>query len=162
MTNRRLIRYNLFGSQPMPDEFWLEIRTHFVTLQELVDDVDKQFAYLILLSCGTDVYFTCFLLYNSFGDFPERLNALYFYFSITFIILRTLSTLYFATTVHEAGRRPYILVRSVPHHGWGSEVDRFAYQMSCETVALSGKKFFYFTRNVILTVGIFVHHLNIR
>lgn len=64
----------------MTDEFWLEVRHHYVTLQELVDSVDHRFSYLILLSCGTDVYFTVYLLYNSFGEFPETLNALYFYF----------------------------------------------------------------------------------
>lgn len=136
----------------MPDDFWTEIREHYVVLQELVERVDELFANLILLSCFTDVYFTCFLLFNSFGDFPEKLNALYFYFSIIFIISRTLSTLYFATTVHEAARRPHILVKSIPHQAWGEEVERFAHQTTNETVALSGKGFFYFTRNVILTV----------
>lgn len=138
--------------QPMPDDFWLEVREHFITLQELVEIVDDRLSYLILLSCGTDVYFTCFLLFNSFGDIPERLNALYFYFSMMFIITRTLSTLFFATSVHDAARRPHILLKSVPHHAWGPEVERFTYQLGCEMVALSGKKFFYFTRNVILTV----------
>lgn len=137
----------------MPDDFWVELREHYVMLQELVGSVDDRLGSLILLSCGTDVYFTCFLLFNSFGDFPERLNAVYFKFSISFVVSRTLMTLYFATTVHEAGRGPYLLLRSIPRDGWGPEVDRFAYQLSCETVALSGKQFFYFTRNVILTVS---------
>lgn len=142
----------------MPDEFWREVRQHYVLLQELVGSVDHRFSYLILLSCGTDVYFTCFLLYNSFSAFAERLNALYFYFSISFIISRTLMTLYFATTVHEAGGRPYRLLKNVPHDAWGPEVDRFSYQLSCETVALSGKQFFYFTRNVILAVSEWVDY----
>lgn len=137
----------------MPDDFWTEIRVHYIVLQELVASVNDYFSYLILLSCITDVYFTCFLLFNSFGDFPEKLNALYFYFSLIFIISRTLATLYFATTVHEAAGRPKVLVKSIPHQAWGSEVDRFAYQIRNETVALSGRGFFYFTRNVILTVG---------
>lgn len=137
----------------MPDDFWTEIRGHYIVLQELVASVDKCFSYLILLFCVTDVYFTCFLLFQSFGDIPETLNALYFKFSISFIISRTLATLYFATTVHEAAAGPKVLVKSVPHQAWGPEVERFAYQLSNETVALSGKGFFYFTRNVILTVG---------
>lgn len=137
----------------MSDGFWCELREHFVILQELVASVDDLFAYPILLSCGTDVYFTCFLLYNSFGSFPERLNALYFYYSITFIISRTFLTLFFATTVYEAARRPRILLKSIPPQAWGPEVDRFAYQMSCEKVALSAKQFFYFTRHVMLTVS---------
>lgn len=136
----------------MPDAFWVEVREHFVILQELVRSVDDRLANLILLSCGTDLYFTCFLLFNSFGDFPESLNALYFYFSMGFIIARTMTTLLLATTVHAAGRRPYLLLKNIPYEGWGPEVERFAYQMSCETVALSGKQFFHFTRKVILTV----------
>lgn len=138
----------------MPETFWIEVREHFVTLQELVEDVDDRFSSLILLSCGTDVYFVCFLLFNSFGDFPERLNALYFYYSITFIISRTLLTLYCATTVHEAGRRPAVLLKSIPNDAWGPEVDRFAHQLAQERVALTGSQFFYFTRKVILTVRV--------
>lgn len=137
----------------MPDDFWTEIRGHYIVLQDLTTSVDQCFSYLILLSCATDVYFTCFLLFNSFGEFHEKLNALYFYFSLLFIISRTLATLYFATTVHEAAGRPKVLVKSIPNQAWGPEVDRFSHQINNETVALSGKGFFYFTRNVILTVG---------
>lgn len=137
----------------MPDDFWTEIRGHYIVLQELVASVNNCFSYLLLLSSITDVYFTCFLLFQSFGDFPETLNALYFKYSIAFIIGRTMATLYFATTVNEAAGRPKVLVRSVPYQAWGPEVDRFAHQMSSETVALSGKGFFNYTRNVILTVG---------
>lgn len=138
----------------MPDEFWHQLRLDFVCLQELVEKVDDTLSYLIVLASFTDVYFTCFLLFNSFGDFPEKLNALYFYFSIIFIISRTLSMLYFSTTVNEASQRPYKILRSIPHNAWGPEVDRFAYQLRQETIALSGRKFFYFTRNVILTVSL--------
>lgn len=136
----------------MKDEFWLELRQDFVCLQELIEKVDDDLSYLILLASLTDVYFTCYLLFNSFGDFPEKLNALYFYFSIIFIISRTLSMLYFATTVNEASQRPYNILKSIPHDSWGPEVERLAYQLRHEFVALSGRKFFYFTRSVILTV----------
>lgn len=140
--------------QPQDDEYWHEIRLDYVGLQELVEKVDETLSNHILLSSVTDVYFTCFLLFNSFGDFPEKLNALYFYFSIVFIISRTLSMLYFATTVNEASQRPYNILKSIPHMSWGPEVDRLAYQLRQESIALSGSKFFYFTRSVILTVSL--------
>lgn len=136
----------------MTDDFWLEVRNHYIILVELVNFVDKRFGNLILLSCGTNLYFTCYILFNSIGVTKENISALYFYFSICFIICRTLSVLYFAASINDYSKEPYHLLKSVPYSCWGPEVERFTYQLSTERVALTGKRFFVITRTTILTV----------
>lgn len=52
--------------QKMPSSFWIEMRTHFVILNNLVEFVDEHIALLIVLSFASNLYFICLQLFNSF------------------------------------------------------------------------------------------------
>lgn len=74
--------------------------------------------------------------------------------SLLFILARTLVTLFCAAAVHDASRRPVAVLRNVPASGWSAEVQRFAALCATgDVVALSGKRFFYVTRGLILAVS---------
>lgn len=139
--------------QSMPNAFWTEIRLHYTSLTELVTFMDTQLANFVLLSCATDVAFTCYLLFFSFGEIADSTNAVYFYFSIIFIISRTLSTLFFAATINDCASKPYHLLRNIPYAGYGTEVERFEHQLRKESVTLTGRGLFGITRIMILSVG---------
>lgn len=49
-----------------PKSTWYEIRNHYVLWCELLEQVDKFMAPLILLSCANNLYFICFQLMNIF------------------------------------------------------------------------------------------------
>lgn len=75
--------------------------------------------------------------------------------SLGFIMLRTLAMLFCAASVHDASRRPAAVLRNVPCSSWTVEVQRFAAQCATgDVVALSGKRFFYLTRSLILAVSV--------
>ena len=43
--------------------------------------------------------------------------------------------------------------RAVSRHGWCPEVKRFNEEVANDMIALSGMKFFYLTRNLVLSVA---------
>lgn len=83
------------------------------------------------------------------------MNAVYFWLSLLFIIGRTLSVMFCAAAVNDASRRPVAVLRNVPPGAaWSQEVQRFGQLCANgEVVALSGKRFFYMTRGLILAVS---------
>lgn len=50
----------------MPEVFWIEIRQHYRALTDLLQFVDDNLAYLILMSSSCNMYTICVQLYNSF------------------------------------------------------------------------------------------------
>lgn len=51
-------------SQVLPESVWIEIRTDYVVLCELMERVDYELRFLILLSNLNNLYFICFQLLN--------------------------------------------------------------------------------------------------
>lgn len=88
-----------------------------------------------------------------YSDIPNAINAVYFWLSLAFIMSRTLAMLFCAASVNDASRRPIAVLRNVPCSAWNVEVQRFTAQCTTgDVVALSGKRFFYLTRSLILAV----------
>ena len=80
-------------------------------------------------------------------------HAIYFWFSLLFLIARTLAVSLYSSRIHDESKKPAIVLRAVPNSSWGIEVRRFVEQVVNDTVALTGMKFFYLTRKLILTVA---------
>lgn len=59
----------------------------------------------------------------------------------------------FASYIHDESKKPIIVIRAIPRQYWCKEAFRFSEDVVNETVALSGMKFFYLTRKLILTVA---------
>lgn len=110
---------------------------------------------------------------------PFLINDIYFYLYLTFLILRTLSTLYSCSSVHSASSYPLIAIRNTPTANWSVDVSltvsfclspvnhlnvidpspflfqfpqlkRLADMIQTEDISLSGNKFFFITRQMIL------------
>lgn len=136
----------------MPDSFWIEIRSHFTDLTNLLNYLDKQLASLIILACGNNLYFICQQLFNSFEVTSDALNAAYFLVSLMYIICRTLTMLFFAASVNEAAKEPYQMLKALPYTSWSIEIQRFSDQLISEVIGFSGNRFFFITRTLILAV----------
>lgn len=50
----------------MPLIFWIEMRTHYAILRNLVEFVDQHVSILIMISFASNLYFICLQLFNSF------------------------------------------------------------------------------------------------
>lgn len=70
-----------------------------------------------------------------------------------FLVSRTMSVFLFASAIPDASRRPSSVLRSVRSMHWSVEAERLFDQVNNEVVALSGMKFFYLTRKVLLGVS---------
>lgn len=83
------------------------------------------------------------------------ITKIYFWYSLFFLIGRNLSVLIFASLVNEAAKQPINILRPFASKSWNMEVQRFLETVRDEVGALSGHKFFYLTRTLILAVNIF-------
>lgn len=72
------------------------------------------------------------------------------------MITRTVAVSLFASYIHDEAKKPIRVLRAVPRICWCKEAYRFAEEVVNETVALSGMKFFFITRNMILTVSFMI------
>lgn len=80
-------------------------------------------------------------------------HAVYFYFSLIFLLTRTVAILLFAASIHDESKRPIKVLRMVPKKMWCTEIERFIEEVVNGTLALSGMRFFHLTRKLILSVG---------
>lgn len=80
-------------------------------------------------------------------------HAVYFYFSLIFLLTRTVAILLFAASIHDESKRPVKTLRMVPTKNWCTEIERFIEEVFNGTLALSGMRFFYLTRKLILSVA---------
>ncbi|EDW05834.1 gustatory receptor 5a for trehalose [Drosophila mojavensis] len=139
--------------RPMPEKFWTYVRTRYRSIVELIYDVDDAISGITFISFGSNVYFICLQLLKSINEMPSTMHAVYFYFSLAFLIGRSLSVLLFVSAVHERARDPLRLLQLVPPSGYLSEVQRLANELSSDNVSLSGLRFFNVTRKLCLTVA---------
>lgn len=80
-------------------------------------------------------------------------HAFYFWFSMIYLIVRTLAVSLYSASVNDESRRPLDVFRSVSRRDWCVEVKRFNEEVANDTIALSGMKFFYLTRRLVLSVA---------
>ncbi|XP_062557004.1 uncharacterized protein LOC134221845 [Armigeres subalbatus] len=142
------------GGVLIPNEpFWIRVRSHYVSLCELLDEVDRAVAWIVLLSCATNLYFICLQILNVSQKLRYAVNDVYYWFSLLFLIGRTATLFLCAAHIHEAAKKPLDIVANIPNNGWNVELDRFSSQLKSETIALSGMGFFHITRQLLFSMA---------
>lgn len=84
---------------------------------------------------------------------PSTIHAIYFWFSLSFIIARTLIVCLSAASINDESKKAIDVLRAVPYCSWCTEVQRFTEEVVNSTIALSGMRFFHLTRGIILSVS---------
>lgn len=92
------------------------------------------------------------IYHSSLRPLPSFMNKVYFWFSLLFLIWRTLSVSLYASYIHDESKKTITILRAIPRCSWCKESYRFSEEVVNETVALTGMKFFRLTRTLILTV----------
>lgn len=72
--------------------------------------------------------------------------------------MRTLAVTLHASSIHDESKKPIEVLRTVPSSSWSLEVGRFLEEVVNDTIALSGMKFFFLTRKLILSVKAYQIH----
>jgi gustatory receptor len=97
-------------------------------------------------------------------------KGLYFWFSLIYLIIRTLAVSLYSAEINDESKRPVEYLRAIPRESWCLEVSdcpffvvfltfltlkikRFTEEVNYDVIALSGKKFFFLTRRLVLSVA---------
>lgn len=88
-----------------------------------------------------------------FRPLPFAINAVYFWISLFFLIARTFAMFFIASSINDESRKPLKILRSIPNDGWFNGTERFSQQVRNGCTALSGNKFFFITRGIIITIA---------
>ncbi|XP_055543533.1 uncharacterized protein LOC129729077 [Wyeomyia smithii] len=135
------------------EQFWIEIRSQYVQLCDLVDTANNLLASLIISSCGTNLYLICFQLLNISRKEESLASAINHWYSLIYLISKTALVFYTASMVNEAALAPRSVCIMVPNIGWCLELDRFACQLRTARVALSGMGFFHLTKRTMMAMA---------
>ncbi|XP_016988472.1 gustatory receptor for sugar taste 64a [Drosophila rhopaloa] len=135
--------------EEVSESVFIQIREHYVKMCELLEFVDNAMSSLILLSCVNNLYFVCYQLLNVFNKLRWPINYVYFWYSLLYLIGRTAFVFLTAADINEESRRGLGVLRRVSSRSWCVEVERLIFQMTTQTVALSGKKFYFLTRRLL-------------
>ncbi|XP_058448774.1 uncharacterized protein LOC131428748 [Malaya genurostris] len=136
-----------------PVNFWQDIRRDYLAVSQLVWFLDDKFGHLIVLACANDMYFIATQLFNGFQRRPALATMVYFWYSLILLMFRTICMLYASSGVHVASLSPLSLLRNVPSKNWNLDLQRLADDVASGDNLLSGKRFFYLKRQIILTMA---------
>lgn len=90
-------------------------------------------------------------LMRHFSRKPTFAHAFYFWFSLIYLIGRTLAVSLYSASINDESKKPLEVFRAVSRHDWCVEVKRFNEEVANDTIALSGMKFFNLTRSLVLS-----------
>jgi len=136
-------------------KFWNEIWCGYKICVELVDRTNQLNGGTILISFFSNLYFICVQLLGCFKSESSILDGLYLWFSLIFLIGRTLALCLFASEINDESLKPLQTLRSIHSDYFDITMNRFTEQLMNGKVALTGLNFFYLTRKLILSVSVF-------
>ncbi|KAG4070182.1 hypothetical protein HA402_003872 [Bradysia odoriphaga] len=148
--NRHLMK---FKGQEMTENLWTQHRQAYRKLCTLCELVDNDISKITLVSFSNNLYFICVQLLWSLNPMPNITVALYFWFSFIFLVSRTLAVTLYSAEINDQSKEPLKVIRNVSREAWCLEIKRFSNEITRDTVALSGMKFFFLTRGVVLSVA---------
>ncbi|CAD7082416.1 unnamed protein product [Hermetia illucens] len=135
------------------ESYWSQHRDHYRSLCRLCEDIDNAISFITMFSFSNNLYFICVQLLRSLNKMPSFAHTLYFWFSLVFLIGRTLAVSLYSAEINDESKRPVQVFRCVPKESWCLEVKRFSEEVNTDIVALSGMKFFHLTRTLVLSVA---------
>ncbi|XP_059226965.1 gustatory receptor for sugar taste 64e isoform X7 [Stomoxys calcitrans] len=142
-----------YVKKPTSRAFWIERRRTYRMLCRLCGAVDDTIAVATLLCLSNNLYFICNKILKSLQKKPSFTHTLYFWYSLIFLIFRTFIFALWAAAIHEESKRPLVIFRKIHREYWCSELKRFSEEVNADCTALSGMKFFYLTRSMVLSVA---------
>uniref|UniRef100_A0A3F2Z0D4 Gustatory receptor n=1 Tax=Anopheles merus TaxID=30066 RepID=A0A3F2Z0D4_ANOME len=135
------------------EDFWIRVRTNYVAVCELLDDVDRAISWTMLISCATNLYYICLQILHVSKKLANTVEDAYYGFSLGFLIVRTVIVFLSAAHIHDCAKKPLDIIMKIPNVGWCVELERFSTQLKSEKVALSGMGFFSLTRQLLFSMA---------
>nr|AIG51911.1 gustatory receptor [Helicoverpa armigera]ASW18694.1 gustatory receptor 5 [Helicoverpa armigera]QJR83062.1 gustatory receptor 5 [Helicoverpa armigera] len=154
-----------------PSSFWRTMREDYNRSVHLVRQVDKIIGGVVFMSFASNLFFVCSQLLHTLAGgikasqrckpeigadrrfFYGYEHSIYFVFSFSFLVIRSLAVSLTASKVHAASLEPAYSLYDVSSANYCVEVERFLDQIHGDTVALSGLQFFHVKRGLVLTIA---------
>ncbi|XP_026278049.2 gustatory receptor for sugar taste 64f-like [Frankliniella occidentalis] len=135
--------------------FWRTRRESYNALAVLTRAINDYVGPVVLISYASNLYFTCLqlLIVTKRKSTTNSLYNFYFFFSLLYLIVRTVIISLQAADVYLESQKPRPVLFSVPSPSFCREVQRFLLQVNTDNVALTGCDFFSVTRSFMLTVA---------
>ncbi|ALC43487.1 Gr64e, partial [Drosophila busckii] len=138
---------------PTSVDYWIQSRINFRNLCKLCTVVDDAISLITLLCFSNNLYFICGKILKSLQKKPSASHTAYFWFSLAYLLARTLILSLFSASVNDESKRPLVIFQLVPRRYWSAELKRFSEEVHMDQVALTGMKFFRLTRSVVISVA---------
>ncbi|TDG48489.1 hypothetical protein AWZ03_005033 [Drosophila navojoa] len=138
---------------PTSAEFWIQNRISFRNLCKLCTVVDDAISAITLLCFSNNLYFICGKILKSLQKKPSASHTAYFWFSLSYLLSRTLILSLYSASVNDESKRPLAIFQLVPRPYWCIELKRFSEEVHMDQVALTGLKLFRLTRGVVIAVA---------
>ncbi|XP_021707117.1 gustatory receptor for sugar taste 64a-like isoform X2 [Aedes aegypti] len=135
------------------EKFWMEIRSHYVILCELVKATNGSLSLIIIHSCGKNLYLMCYELINIARKDESILSSVHHWCSLINLTIQTTMVFYSASMMHEIAKSPLTVCNRIPNFGWCSELERYIGQLKSDRVAYTGMGFFHLTKRSILAMA---------
>lgn len=139
--------------------FWEEIWNAYKVNVELVEYTNDLHGGTILISFFSNLYFICVQLLGCFKSESSILDGLYLWFSLFFLIGRTLALCLYASKINDESMKPLDILRAIHSDHFNITMDRFQEHLMNGKVALTGLNLFSLTRKLILNVSFIVIHI---
>nr|XP_017020312.1 gustatory receptor for sugar taste 64e isoform X2 [Drosophila kikkawai] len=138
---------------PTTVDHWMQCRVNFRNLCKLCEVVDDSISTITMLCFTNNLYFICGKILKSMQTKPSVSHTLYFWFSLAYLLGRTLILSLYSSSINDESKRPLLIFRLVPREYWCDELKRFSEEVYLDNVALTGLKFFRLTRGVVISVA---------
>ncbi|XP_030761276.1 uncharacterized protein LOC115886322 [Sitophilus oryzae] len=103
-------------------EAWHQLREDYTRLSNLCHSVNATISNVILVSFLPNIFTILTQVYNSLKPRQNYVEAIYFYFSLVFLISRTAMVVICGATVYEESRRPLNILNSVSPKVYNKEI----------------------------------------
>ncbi|EAT48938.1 AAEL000012-PA, partial [Aedes aegypti] len=134
------------------EDFWEQIRIQYVSLCDLVVLLNRSINRLVFVSYANDLYFICLQIMHATLEQPFLINRVYFFYSFSFLLLRTFLMFWYSSQVQDASHQPCRLILRVPNHEYCDELQRVQ-MYSRRGVSLTGMGVFLVSRRIFLTIA---------
>ncbi|XP_045503638.1 gustatory receptor for sugar taste 64e-like [Colias croceus] len=154
----------------VPTNFWRNVREEYNRTINMVRRVNDVIGGIIFISYTNNLFFICVQLFYTLSEgisaipscHPESHDqrplkgyeqAVYFMYSFSFLVVRSLVVSLVASRVHSASKEPAYALYDIPPAMYCVEVRRFLDQIHSDSVALSGFNYFQIKRGLVLTIA---------
>ncbi|XP_018335552.1 gustatory receptor for sugar taste 64a-like [Agrilus planipennis] len=132
---------------------WKIVREDYCQMCLLTKLMDSKLSYLILLSSANNLYFILSQCFQSLRNANDSGLKLYFIYSFSFVIIRTVCVYLIAASVNIESLKPLKALYTVQSHMYNLEVKRLIRFIALDSVCITGKNFFNIKRHILLDLA---------